>query len=187
MKRFSEPAARRLAAWAGAALLLAGTASAQLSAQGGPIRVSADESSVLERDRRVLVIGNVDIIQGEARLRANEVTLHYSGRSGAAAGGLGGGFGDIQRMEADGEVFYITPELRATGNYGVYDAATDTITLTGNVVLVRGEDVARGCELVLEVEAGRSNLKGCDENGRVQILINPEPASGPDTDGSGGT
>lgn len=163
-----------------ASLMTAGAfglpAAAQLSAQGGPIRVNADNSSVLERERRVVVVGNVDIVQGDARLRADRVTLYYSGTNGASQTGIGGGFGDIERMTAEGEVFYVTPDLKARGDQGTYNAAADTITLTGEVVLIRGEDVARGSELVLNVGEGRSQLRGGD--GRVQILIMPETAAG---------
>lgn len=169
------------------AALLAGPAGAQLSAEGGPIRVNAETSSVLERERKVVVSGNVDIIQGDARLRANEVTLFYSGRQGAANDGLASGFGDIRELRAIGDVFYVTPDLKATGSVGAYDAASDTITLSGTeddkVILIRGEDVAEGCELTLQVSEGRSNLKGCGERG-VRILINPETGETADADAS---
>ncbi len=154
------------------AALMAAPASAQLSAEGGPIRVNADTSQIMERDRRVLVIGNVDIIQGDARLRADKVTLFY-GANDAGSGGIGGSFGEIERMRAEGDVFYVTPDLKARGDVGVYDARDETITLRGEeVVLIRGEDVATGCELLLRVAQGQSTLRGCD--GRVQIVIIPE-------------
>lgn len=161
------------------AATLAGGAAAQLSSEGGPIRVNADTSSVLERERRVVVVGNVDIVQGDARLRADEVTLFYSGRSDDdGSSGISGGFGDIESMRATGDVFYVTPDLKARGDVGVYDANSDIIRLTGEeVVLIRGEDVARGCQLELKVAEGRSNLKGCEGDG-VQILIIPEGEDG---------
>ncbi|MEM1105163.1 MAG: LptA/OstA family protein [Pseudomonadota bacterium] len=157
------------------ACLTAPVAAAQLSSEGGPIRVNADTSQILERDRRVLVIGNVDIIQGDARLRADRVTLFY-GASGAAGAGIGGSFGEIERMRAEGEVFYITPDLKARGDVGTYTAQTDTITLEGDeVVLIRGEDVATGKQLVLNVAQGTSILRGGEaEDDRVSIVIFPE-------------
>lgn len=155
----------------GAALVLPPAAFAQLSSGGGPIRVNAAESSVLERERKVIVIGDVDIIQGEARLRADQVTLFYSGDGDArATAGVGAGFGDIERMEAEGEVFYVTPEFKARGDQGNYEAATDTITLTGEVVLIRGCDVARGTQLVINVAEQTSTLSGGDGRG-VQLII----------------
>jgi len=178
MVKMDNRSGKRLLGAAILAVGLAGSASAQLSSEGGPIRVNADTSSVLERERRVVVIGNVDIVQGDARLRADQVTLFYSDRSGGGAGGIGGGFGDIESMTATGDVFYVTPELKARGDVGTYNAMTDIITLTGEeVVLIRGEDVARGCELELKVSEGRSNLKGCEGDG-VQILIIPEGSGG---------
>ena len=161
----------RLAATAAGLCLAAPVGVAQLSSEGGPIRVNADNSSVYERERRVLVVGNVYIIQGDARLRADKVTLNYASREGSASGGVGGGFGDIEKMIASGNVYYVTPELKATGDLGTYEADTETITLTGDVVLVRGEDVARGERLVIDVVEGRSTLRGGE--GRVQMLIIP--------------
>jgi len=153
-------------------------ASAQISSDGGPIRVNADRSSVFERERRVDVIGNVDIVQGQARLRADEVTLYYSPGGEGATGGPGAGFGAIDRMVADGEVYYITPDLKARGDRGQYDAGTDTITLEDNVVLIRCEDVARGERLTIEVSAGRTRLEGGGE-GRVQMVIIPGDEDNP--------
>ncbi|MEL6246216.1 MAG: LptA/OstA family protein [Pseudomonadota bacterium] len=153
-------------------LVLAAPALAQISQEGGPIQVNSDNSLVREKQREVTVSGNVDIVQGDARLRANTVTLNYTGSDGATRStGLTGGFGDISSMRADGDVFYVTPELKVRGDTGVYLASTDTITLTGNVILSRGEDVARGCEMEMRVSEGRSQLKGCD--GRVQMVIFP--------------
>lgn len=180
VKMVSLRISRLLGAAAVTALLAASAALAQLSSEGGPIRVNADSSSVLERDRRVVVIGNVDIVQGDARLRADQVTLFYGG-TGNSGGGIGGGFGDIERLRAEGNVFYVTPDLKARGDVGTYTASTETILLTaspGNeVTLIRGEDVAVGSELELNVAAGQSQLKGGD--GRVRILIMPEGTADP--------
>ncbi len=169
----------RLCALAWAVAMIAAPASAQLSGGGGPVQVNADYSEVRERQQEVRVTGNVDIVQGEARLRADSVTLHYTGDDSAdRSSGIGGGFGDITSMTAEGEVFYVTPDLKARGDKGVYTADTETITMTGDVILARGEDIARGCELFLDIAAGRSTLKGC--NGRVQMVIIPSE------DGEGG-
>ena len=146
------------------------TAMAQVSGDGGPIKVNADRSEVLEKQRKVVLIDNVDIMQGTARLRADRVTITYSASGETETSGLSG-FGDIDSMEATGEVFYVTPELKATGTKGVYTAANDTITLTGDVVLIRGEDVATGEKLVMNLAEGRTVLDG--GAGQVQMNINP--------------
>ncbi len=144
---------------------------AQVSGEGGPIRVKADRSEVLERERKVILIDNVDITQGDARLRADIVTLAYGGQGSTTTDGLGSAFGDIETMTARGSVFYITTDLKATGDLGIYNASTDTITLTGNVVLVRGEDVAKGQRLVMQLTAGVTTLDG--GGSQVQMVIIP--------------
>ena len=53
----------------------AATAVAQVSGEGGPIRVNADRSEVLDKERKVILIDNVDITQGTARLLADIVTI----------------------------------------------------------------------------------------------------------------
>ncbi len=163
---------------AGLAIALAMTAPAlaQVSGEGGPIRVKADRSEVLDKERKVILIDNVDITQGDARLRADIVTLAYDNSGAADTTGGGSAFGDIETMTARGEVFYITPDLKATGDLGIYDAKTDTITLTGNVVLIRGEDVAKGERLVMQLSAGITTLDG--GGSQVNMVIIPSENGG---------
>ena len=142
-----------------ACAVVAAPAAAQISSEGGPI------------------YGNVDIQQGEARLRADQVTLVFAGSEGGnTSSTLGGSFGQIQSMIAEGEVFYVTPELKAKGDRGVYEAAIDTITMTGHVALLRGRDVAEGQTLRLEVKNRRTTLDGGD--GRTRMMIEPESQEG---------
>ncbi|MEL7540333.1 MAG: LptA/OstA family protein [Pseudomonadota bacterium] len=159
------------------ALGTSGAAAAQVSGEGGPIRVTADRSEVLDKERKVVLIDNVDITQGTARLRADIVTIEYGGAGGTTATtGLGSNFGDIRTMTARGNVFYVTPDLKANGDLGVYVASADTITLTGDITLVRGEDVAKGDRLVMELAAGKTTLDG--GNSQVKMVINPSEGNG---------
>ena len=73
MVKMDNRSGKRLLGAAILAVGLAGSASAQLSSEGGPIRVNADTSSVLERERRVVVIGNVDIVNVGAPVAQIEV------------------------------------------------------------------------------------------------------------------
>ncbi len=166
---------RIFAAGSALAILMMGSAAAQVSGEGGPIRVNADRSEVLDKERKVILIDNVDITQGTARLRADVVTLEYGGGGQTTTSGLGSNFGDIRTMTARGNVFYVTPDFKANGDLGIYVAAADTITLTGNVVMVRGEDVAKGERLVMELEAGKTTLDGGDN--QVNLVITPSENS----------
>lgn len=167
---------KALAAISALAVMASGTAIAQVSGEGGPIRVNADRSEVLDKERKVILIDNVDITQGTARLRADIVTIEYGATGNTTTPGLGSNFGDIRTLTARGNVFYVTPDLKANGALGVYVASTDTITLTGDIVLVRGEDVAKGERLVMELGAGKTTLDGGDS--QVNMVIVPGEGDG---------
>ena len=157
------------------AFMIAYPAQAQLSAEGGRTQISADRLDVAERESTAVYVGAVDAIQGDARLRADKLTINFSGTDDSPEGG---GFGSIETMLADGDVFYITPDLSARGDTGNYDADTEIITLTGNVVISRGSDIAQGDCLSLNVPTGESTL-GCSapgeggQRGRVTTVITP--------------
>ncbi len=143
-----------------AATLLIGPAMAQVSASGGPIRVEAERSEVLDREKQVILIDDVHILQGDARLSADMVTLTYASADNGSSNNIGAAFGDIESMSARGNVYYVTPDFRATGDTGLYDVNTDTITLSGDVALLRGADIAKGSVLTIELALGRTTLDG---------------------------
>ncbi len=162
---------------AGAALFAIGVATlpaaAQLSSEGGPIQVDADNGEILDREKKAIYYGNVDVIQGDARLRADRIEVIYA--AGGEGGGIGGSFGALQTILAIGDVFYVTPTFRARGERGTYDAVDGTITLTGDVTVSQGNDVAQGEQLVLYIDDGRSVLSA-GEDGRVRTVLVPDDA-----------
>ena len=151
------------------------SASVQLSGQRGPIQIEADQLDFIDSEARAVYIGNVDAIQGDARIRAERLTIYFEQRSedGSSATALGGNVGDVQRLVAEGEVYYLTPSERARGDRGVYDYEADTITLTGNVTVTRGENVIAGDQLVVDLANGRSTVtsEGRTQGTRVRTVI----------------
>ena len=141
-----------------AAALAAPAASAQLSENGGPVSYSANNLEYVDGDRTLVLSGDVDIVQNDARLRADRVTMIFS-RSTGGTGGQGLGSGDIERMIADGEVYYVRPAQSARGNRAVYEVAQDAVTFTGNVVVASDENVIRGETLVLQIGSRRTTIR----------------------------
>jgi lipopolysaccharide export system protein LptA len=164
---------------AGAALVLAlmGAPSfAQISSEGGPIYINSARTESLENERKVILAGNVDIQQGTARLRADTVTIRFTGKPRGGGTSIVGGFGQVENIVAEGNVYYVTPELKAKGDRGVYELATDTITITGKVALMRERDVAEGETLRMEVKNRRTTLEG--GSGRTRMVIDPSTQPG---------
>lgn len=144
---------------AGLASVLTLSANAQLSAQRGPIQIEADELTFLDKEGRAIYVGNVDAVQGDARIRAEKLTIFFAKNEASGDGGIGSGVGDVERLVAEGEVFYMTPGEKAKGDRGEYNYQNDQILLTGNVTLTRGENVIVGDRLIVDIEDGRSRVE----------------------------
>ena len=117
-----------------------------------PIEITANSLEVRQDQEAAIFRGEVRAIQGELRLTADELVVHY--RQGVDVVEAA-----ISRIDARGRVFFSTPGETAQGDQGVYDVNDGVITLTGSVVLTRGKNVIRGERLVLDLETGQSVIE----------------------------
>ena len=80
-------------------------------------------------------------------------------------------------MEADGQVYFVTPERTVRADSAVYAFVGETITLTGNVIVVQGKSVVRGDRLTINTRTGQaqmsSNVTGRNKAGRVRGVFYP--------------
>ena len=101
------------------------------------------------------------------------LVVYYDDHSGSAtlkaAQPTPGGQQQIRRLEAKGGVTVNQKDHTATGNNGVFDMKTNTVTLSGNVVVTQGQNVLRGERLIVDLTSGVSRVEG----GRVQGLFLP--------------
>jgi lipopolysaccharide export system protein LptA len=176
---------------AGAVLALAG---AEVGAQGGPsnalqgfsknrnepIKIQAATLEVRDKDKIATFSGDVFVVQGDTDLRCKVLVVYYedeAGKAGMPAAQPGpGGQSQIRRMEAKGGVVVHQKDggQTATGDTGEFDMRTNTVTLIGNVVVSKGQDVMRGQKLVVDMTTGVSRMDG----GRVEGLFNREREGG---------
>lgn len=153
-----------------AALAGAGEAQAQLARNSSaPIDITADEAEVVNSQCLATWRGAAEALQANTRLRADVIRV-YSAKEGDDCG-------STQRLEAEGHVYYVTGEQAVRAEKAVYAAASDTITLSGGVIIVQGKNVARGDRLVLNVETGHaemtSNATGRGAPDRVRGVFYP--------------
>jgi lipopolysaccharide export system protein LptA len=165
-----------------AMVMAAPAAQAQLSENGGPVSYSANNLEYFDGDRRLVLTGDVDIVQNDARLRADKITLYFSPaatpqqpQAHAPVQGLGSG--DIQRMLAEGDVYYVRPLQSARGNNADYEVAQDSVTFSGNVVVASNENVIRGETLVLHI-ATRQTTIAPQPGQRVRGVFVPQNGQG---------
>ena len=129
----------------------------QLSAQSiagfnsnQPVNYAADRIELQDRQKRVVLSGNVVITQGDLRLTAGRTTVSYTD-----AGTL-----RIQRIDATGGVVVTRGNERAQGNAGIYDFNRRVIILSGGVALRRGGDTLNGGRLTIDLNSGLSTVDG---------------------------
>jgi lipopolysaccharide export system protein LptA len=182
MNRWMAPAAIAFSLM-GASLVAspaaAQTASGSANNSSAPVDISADEQEVITSQCKTIFRGAVEVLQDKARMRAAVMTVYNRrktpGRASTAPGG-NNDCGDVDRVEADGNVFYVTPEQTVRGDHAVYDYATDTVVVTGDVVAVQGQDVARGDRMTIKTKTNdvkmESNATGRGKT-RVRAVLYP--------------
>ncbi len=137
----------------GSALVALGQAGAQAIAghnSDAPVNYAADRIELQDKQKRVVLSGNVQISQGDLRLNAGRTTVAYTD-DGALR---------IQRLDATGGVLVTRGGETARGDVAIYDFNRRIITLAGNVGLRRGSDNLNGGRLVIDLASGVSSVDG---------------------------
>ena len=162
----------------GAALTLfgAGLATAQLApSSNAPVDVTADQLEVQNQKCLAVWSGDAEALQATSRLRANTINIYNKTLPSRTGDQPGRNCGQLDRMEADGQVYYVTPDQVVKGDHAVYSAGDKTITVTGDVVVSQGCNVSAGSRLVINTESGvatmASNVTGRGKTGRVRAVL----------------
>ena len=151
-----------IAALVAAPVLLTAPAMGQALGSGeGPVDISADDFEAFDAQGMGVYTGDVNVVRGDVRLRADRLEAYYVRRE---TGGP-----ELRRIVAEGEVFYITPNEIARGDRGAYDLVNEVIELTGSVVLTQGCNVSTGAYLHAELNSGVARLEGGQQNGAGRV------------------
>jgi lipopolysaccharide export system protein LptA len=128
---------------------LAGAATAQIGSPNAPLAISADTSELDQAQNTVRFIGRAEAVQGDSRIRAGELRATF-----------GDGMRQVLRIEATGDVYFVTPAQVARGDRAIYAVSEDTLTVTGDVILRQGENVLTGSRLVINTVSGQARMEG---------------------------
>jgi lipopolysaccharide export system protein LptA len=174
----------------------------QLENKDAPVQIEAATLEVHDKSKTATFSGNVQVVQGDTTMRCRSLVVFYGEEVGVAGAGGGEtatgtaakstigtkGAQNVRRIEARGSVTVLTKDQSASGDLGIYDLKTKTITLSGNVVVSQGQNVIHGERVVVDTETGNARVEsggsGAGANaaggGRVRALIQPgKGQSGP--------
>jgi lipopolysaccharide export system protein LptA len=160
-----------------------------------PIQIDAGSLELRDKDKAATFKDNVKVVQGDTTMRCKTLVVFYEGSASPAGSGSAaaapatpkptmtsatpgpGGSSAIKRLEAKGGVIVTQKEQTVTGDTGEFDMKSNTVTMIGNVVLTKGDNVLRGDRLIVDMTTGVSRV---ESKTRVQGLF---PSAGK----SGGT
>ncbi|MBC8241743.1 MAG: lipopolysaccharide transport periplasmic protein LptA [Alphaproteobacteria bacterium] len=131
-----------------------------------PIDIDADNLEVRQNENLAIFSSNVIALQGRIQLRAEQLKVWYLPAAKGDSNKTAGPGGTIVRIDAIDKVFVSSATENAKGDMAIYEVAEQRLTLTGAVVLSRGEDVLRGNKLVMNLATGQSKISGGRVHGR---------------------
>jgi lipopolysaccharide export system protein LptA len=153
-----------------------------------PVHIEAATLEVRNKDQVATFSGNVKVTQGDTVMRCKSLLVFYEqngedadkGKTMQAATPGPDGQQKIKRLEARGSVVVTQKDQTATGSLGIFDMKTNTVDLTGDVLMTQGQNMLRGDRLIVDLTSGVSRVEsGKNGQGRVQGLFQPG-GSGPD-------
>ncbi|MGA9454438.1 MAG: LptA/OstA family protein [Pseudolabrys sp.] len=156
-----------------------------------PVHIEAATLEIRDKQKQATFSGDVRVKQGDTGLRCKSLVVFYeqsgeptdASKTLQAASPGPSGEQRIKRLEARGSVVVTQKDQTATGELGIFDMKTNTVTLTGTpVVMTQGQNVLRGGKLVVDLTSGVSRVEAGKSGQGVQMLVQPG-ASTPDSKG----
>ena len=166
-----------------------------------PVQIEAGTLEVHDKTKTATFSGNVQVVQGDTTMKCHSLVVFYGQEVGIGGSdsegtattpaksnlGMPHGAQNIRRIEAHGGVTVLTKDQNVSGDLGVYDLKTKTITLSGNVVVSQGQNVIHGERVVVDTETGNARVESGTSGpagtsaaggGRVRALIQPGKGQG---------
>lgn len=133
-----------------------------LQIDGSALEITADSLSVDQTSGASDFTGNVLAVQGDIRIAASALRIEYA--AGARAGSQ-----RVSRLVASGGVTFVTPTEALESRDAVYSLDAQTLEMSGEVMLVQGQNLLSGERFVADLRAGTGRMIG-----RVRTIIRME-------------
>jgi len=127
----------------------------------------------------VVFSGNATAKQGDIVLKSDQLFLYYKNESGKKDK-IGTkkieASGDLDKIEAKGNVVITQKERRATSDEASYNQENGQIVMTGNAILREGKNTVTGCKVIVYINEDRGSVVPCTlgKNERVKAVIYPQ-------------
>jgi lipopolysaccharide export system protein LptA len=156
-----------------------------------PIQIEAASLEMRDKDKVATFSGNVKVVQGDTTMRSKTLVVFYDNEQGKDAKKDGkkaamksstpgpGGSSSIRRLEAKGGVIVTQKDQTVTGETGIFDMRSNTVTMLGGVVLTKEKNVLRGDRLVVDMTTGISRVESNNGRGVQGMFQSSAPGGSP--------
>jgi len=154
--------------------------------KGGPIEITSDRLDAFNENKMVVFSGNVIAVQEDKTIYADTLNIFYKkepdARSKAQTKPLAkpeakknpeAAGGELDRIEAVGNVRIVQQNRLVTGDKAVYIQNEQKIIVTGNPVLKEGDNIIKGERVVVLLDENKGIVESSKQK-RVTAVINPE-------------
>ena len=144
-----------------------------------PIKIEAADLIMLEKKKEATFKGNVRVTQGDTTMTSKILEVYYESKEtpkdGAKPGNQPanaaakmqpvtagpGGSSQIRRLVARDNVVVIQKDKRVSGDTATFEALTNQITMTGNVILTQTDcsNTLKGDRLKVDMTTGVSRME----------------------------
>jgi lipopolysaccharide export system protein LptA len=156
-----------------------------------PVHIEAATLEIRDKQKQATFSGDVRVKQGDTGLRCKSLVVFYeqsgeptdASKTLQAASPGPSGEQRIKRLEARGSVVVTQKDQTATGELGIFDMKTNTVTLTGTpVVMTSGAERFAGRKTRGRFDERRSRVEAGKSGQGVQMLV--QPGASPDSKGA---
>lgn len=146
---------------------------------GGPIEIVSDRMDAYNQEKLVVFSGNVVATQKDKVIKADRILVYYKkdgkGSAKPASASAPEETGDLDRIEAKGNVRITQGDKIVTGEDGIFYNDEQKIIMTGNPVMREGNNVIKGDRIVVLLDEDRGVVESAKDK-RVTATIYPDEA-----------
>jgi lipopolysaccharide export system protein LptA len=150
-----------------------------VSPSGEPVEINADRMEAFNKEKLVVFSGNAVVTRGNAVLKADKLLLYYKDGNDEndktdkkITEEISKG-GELEKIEAKGNVCLTQDERVATGDEAVYYREENKIVVTGNALLNEGKNSIKGDKVTIFLNENKGIVEG-DTQKRIKAIIYPQ-------------
>ena len=147
-----------------------------LTQSDDPMEITSDRMEAFNEKKMVVFSGNAKAVQGKNILKSEKLFLYYKNepdkkeKIGTVQTDKAG---ELEKIEAKGNVSLTQGDRVATGDEAVYYRDTNKVIMTGNATLREGKNTIKGDRVIVYLNENRGVVESNAQN-QVKAVIFPK-------------